>query len=114
MDVTIETAKYILAHYSNLLTPEEQMVLRHHQSLLKLDGADERHYRMYLKIGRLTDKPEVLAYLSNGFEQFAINCAKRVLGEQPDEVYLNLCPNCGKLARTPLAKQCRFCGCDWH
>ena len=24
------------------------------------------------------------------------------------------CPQCGKLARTPQAKQCRHCGFDWH
>src|SRR5215469_2215041 len=25
-----------------------------------------------------------------------------------------LCPYCGKALRTPRAKQCRFCGRDWH
>src|SRR6185312_16298257 len=24
------------------------------------------------------------------------------------------CPCCGKFLRTPNAKQCRFCGADWH
>jgi len=24
------------------------------------------------------------------------------------------CPHCGKRLRTPQAKQCRFCGRDWH
>lgn len=24
------------------------------------------------------------------------------------------CPHCGEQLRTPLAKQCRFCGSDWH
>src|SRR5947209_6282855 len=24
------------------------------------------------------------------------------------------CPSCGKTLRTPQAKQCRFCGADWH
>jgi hypothetical protein len=24
------------------------------------------------------------------------------------------CPQCGKTLRTPKAKQCRFCGADWH
>jgi Fe-S-cluster-containing dehydrogenase component len=24
------------------------------------------------------------------------------------------CPYCGKFLRTPRAKQCRFCGADWH
>ncbi|MBZ5533621.1 MAG: ATP-binding protein [Acidobacteriia bacterium] len=24
------------------------------------------------------------------------------------------CPHCGRPLRTPMAKQCRFCGADWH
>jgi hypothetical protein len=24
------------------------------------------------------------------------------------------CPHCGQPLRTPQAKQCRFCGADWH
>lgn len=31
-----------------------------------------------------------------------------------DKIDLNNCPKCGKTARTPKAKQCRFCRHDWH
>ncbi len=31
-----------------------------------------------------------------------------------NEVFWNLCPMCRKLARTPLAKQCKFCNHTWH
>jgi len=27
---------------------------------------------------------------------------------------LNRCPNCSRIVRTPKARQCRWCGYDWH
>lgn len=34
--------------------------------------------------------------------------------EAPEKVFLNNCPKCNKLARTPYARQCRHCGHSWH
>jgi hypothetical protein len=113
--ITIETADYIIAYYSDLLTPDEKKALRHFRSTTKLEEAkDLRLTRMYLKTGWLSDDPLILNYLSDGYIQFTLNCAKRVLTECPDKVFFNLCQECGKLARTPQAKQCRFCRYDWH
>jgi len=39
--------------------------------------------------------------------------AQRVYDQHKNEI-INLCPACGKLARTPNAQQCRHCGHDWH
>lgn len=40
--------------------------------------------------------------------------AKIMITDYSDKIILNNCPTCKKLARTPKAKQCRFCGFDWH
>lgn len=114
-DITIEKADYIIAYYRDLLTLPERKALRHHVSTLKLEGVDKQSLtRMYLKTGWLTDDPLILNYLREGYTQFILNCAERILHETPEKIFFNLCPNCGKLARTPQAKQCRFCGEDWH
>ena len=60
-----------------------------------------------------TDK-NVLALIENGFEAFKIKVATRIFNEHKHELELNLCPKCNKIARTPKAKQCRFCSHDWH
>lgn len=39
--------------------------------------------------------------------------AQYVLAESRDKIFFNYCPACGKLARTPLARQCR-CGHSWR
>ena len=112
-DITIEKAGYIIAYYSSLLTLREVKALKHYRSTIKMDG-DVRLTRMYLKTGWLSDDPLILNYLSEGYIQFTLNCAERILRDTPEKVFFYLCPNCGKLARTPQARQCRFCGHDWH
>ena len=62
----------------------------------------------------LTTDIEALKLLENGFPEFIKNTATRIYIEHGKELVLNLCTKCGKIARTPEAKQCRFCGNDWH
>jgi len=52
--------------------------------------------------------------LENGIDHFRLSTAERILKEDRDKIYFNNCPKCDELARTPDAKQCRFCGYDWH
>lgn len=52
--------------------------------------------------------------LADGFDGFKMRVAKRIYEEHKHELPLNLCPSCGKIARTPLAKQCRHCLYDWY
>ena len=40
-------------------------------------------------------------------------CA-RIAENHRAEVFANSCPRCGRLPRTPRAKQCFWCGHDWH
>jgi hypothetical protein len=112
--ITLEKANYIIAHYSNLLTSSEQLALRHYRSIIKLENVNDKSTDMYYRIGWLSDNSEILKYLDHGYEQFIVNCFERILKEAPDDVFFNLCPVCNKLARTPDAKQCRWCAHDWH
>ncbi len=110
-----ETANYIITYYSNLLTDNERQALQHCRSTIKLeDDIDGKRTKMYYKTGWLSADPNILGLLENGYEQFAANCAARILNENPNGVYLNNCPVCGRLARTPYAKQCKWCGHNWR
>jgi len=113
--VNKDTARYIITYFSELMTPTEKIALRHQQSLVKLeDSENDNRTKLYYRRGWLSTDADVLNLLSKGSDQFMINCAKHILKDCPEKVFLNLCPACKKLARTPDAKQCRFCGCDWH
>src|SRR5262245_31408112 len=54
----------------------------------------------------LSDDPRVLALTADGLEAFAERIAIRILAEQRDQVFLNYCPKCGGLTRTPKARLC--------
>lgn len=43
-----------------------------------------------------------------------IKIAEILIRDYKDKIFINDCPNCGKLARTPKAKQCRYCRHDWR
>lgn len=56
----------------------------------------------------------VYKLLENGKDVFKQNLTKRIIEEYKNHLLFNYCPKCGELARTPKAKQCRFCKHDWH
>lgn len=114
-----ETVDYILNYFSGLMNEKEALAWRHYSSEYKLshsenqDKIDTRR-KIYLKKGWLTEDKQILSLLENGIEQFRLKTAERILKENRDKINFNNCPKCDELARTPNAKQCRFCGYDWH
>lgn len=64
--------------------------------------------------GWLSDDPEARWLAKDGYDPFVEKTAERILAGDKERVFLNYCPRCHELARTPKAQQCRFCGFDWH
>lgn len=54
---------------------------------------------------------DVREALSEGFEPFLEKVKQRM---QSRKLAINRCPACEKVAQTPKAKQCFWCGHDWH
>lgn len=81
-----------------------------------MDKTDDNAHMRKLLVdkGWITQTPEITQYLKNGYEEFELSVAQRIMEETPDQVFLNHCTKCHTLARTPYARQCRFCGHDWH
>lgn len=111
-----ETQDYIIQHYLHLMSSKEKLAYKHAHSLLKIDQNEDidKIKRVYFKVGWLTKDENALSLLNNGLEKFNEDTATRIMRNHASEIFFNYCPNCGKLARTPTAKQCRFCYCDWH
>jgi hypothetical protein len=108
-----ELAVYIINYYGNLMTAEENAA---HQSILaeyKIERANSPSMTETMQPLVSTD-PKVRALLANGREAFFAGVRDRVLRDHPNEVFLNNCPRCGALAKTPTAKQCRKCFFSWH
>jgi len=108
-----ETTDYIIRYFSNLMTDKEKLALKHQTSTLK--SAENPKFRnIMLQKGWISSNPEITKLLDNGYETFEQNIVRRIMAETPEKVFLNNCPKCDKLARTPYAKQCRYCGYNWH
>lgn len=73
------------------------------------------YYQEFLSLEeKAMQKRLFIAPNANNYEHFKKTMAEKVLREHGDQVFINNCPKCGRLARTPLAKQCRHCRHDWH
>jgi len=112
-----ETAKYIINYFSNLLTVAERIAIKHTHSKYILENSTSDNStltRVYQEKGWLTSDQTVLDLLKDGYDNFELNVAKRIISQSIDKIFFNNCKKCKKLARTPYARQCRHCGYSWH
>jgi len=111
-----EKVEYIINFFNHLLTAEERMAIKHTNSIFKLENGfkSESSQKMFKKLNWITEDKNVLNLLEDGYENFQIKVANRILEQNPEEIFFNECSKCGKLARTPFARQCRYCGNNWH
>jgi len=108
-----ETTDYITNYFGNLMTKNEKLALKHQMSSFK-SNENPQFRKIMIDKGWISSDPEITNLLENGYEVFKQNIVTRIMTETPEKVFFNNCPKCNKLARTPHAKQCRFCGYSWH
>lgn len=109
-----ELTRYVWDHFSDRMTDFERRVglaIIGRQKAAHA-GANIAHL-LSVKWGH-TDDPEVNAALADGPEVFRRRVCTRVLAEGVEEVFVNRCPRCDLVVRTPRACQCFWCGFDWH
>ena len=120
MEHKLDVAYYVVRWYARLMTPVELRAQRHLFAAIKAtrgrsDVEAQREARKSIVHSRfLSDDADVLGLTGAGYEAFVERTAARILDECRSEVFFNRCPKCGGLARTPTARQCRFCAHDWH
>ncbi len=108
-----DKVQYILRYFMDLMTDHEISALKNHMYTSKT--SDNSTLRNIMTERKWIDyNPEIVKLLESGYDEFELFVATRIMDENPEKVIFNNCPKCGKLARTPYAKQCRFCSYDWH
>lgn len=78
----------------------------------KAEHADEKIAALLRQKWSELNQPDVSEALESGLDVFQTRVRKRIVTEHPGVV--NRCPACQRVARTPNAKQCRWCYHDWH
>lgn len=105
-----ELSDYIMQHCRNIMTSEERAALR--RLTVKLDSGFQAVFDPDRERLFQFNNENVNSLVSLGMWKVQEKIANRIYKEHKEVI--NLCPKCNKLARTPNAKQCRYCFYDWH
>lgn len=116
-----DRAWYVFRYYSHLMNEQERAANRHLTGTIKAThGRSDVGAQTEARSGphhlceMLSDEAQVLDLASGGFQAFVLRTGERIIRDHQDKIALNCCPQCGRLARTPTARQCRLCRHDWH
>lgn len=116
-----ELAQYIVRYYGHLMTKDELLAHRHLMGTAKTThGRTDARAQSEARAKRpqfkdlFSDSPAVLELAQDGMEAFVERTAERLMREHAEQIFVNRCLRCGKLARTPRARQCRYCHYSWH
>jgi hypothetical protein len=103
---------YLFHNYCSLMTIAEKGAFKALIAERKAEHSSDT-MKMHLR-GRFgSSDPDVIRLLKGGAREFLIVTRDRILRDHPDEVFLNRCPKCGALARTPQACLCPACNHTW-
>jgi hypothetical protein len=111
-DISPDLIDYIYFYCGSFQTKEEMLAGK--SILYNTKGLSPKTLDFIKSKGWFSDEERIQAMIADGFEALKERVAIRIYQQHKDELNLNYCPKCNKLARTPQAKQCRFCFFDWH
>lgn len=110
-----ELTRYVLAHYGRYCTESEDLALRVLNMRLKAEHAQNPDIQRKLAEHRgLELTPEVQHLVAAGRVPTRLAIRKRLLRDHAADIFLNYCPKCSALCRTPLARMCVACGHSWR
>ena len=113
-DDTILTA-YIWNHYQHLMTDFERKVGSTSIGRTKADNSANPQIAALLRQrwGQ-ADDPAINAALQDGAAIFRRQVRDRLLHTSEDQIFINRCPVCQRIVRTPKARLCVWCGHTWY
>lgn len=109
-----ELAEYAWRLRDRFMTPFERRCFFAGLIREKWAGLDSEQARTYLGQHGALDDIEVNRALLRGFDAFVERTKTRIAREIRRSPYLARCPECARIVATPEARQCLWCGHDWH
>jgi hypothetical protein len=106
-----ELTRYIWGYFQDRMTDFERQV---GLAIIAREKAANAAANVARLLAARYDSPEVIAALADGPDAFRRRVCARLLAEKPGEVFVNQCARCNRIVRTPQARQCFWCGFDWH
>ena len=99
--------EYVWNNYAHLMTQAERFAQK--TGVNDPDSAEqlERHFGADVWSGMRES-------VRDGYPAFRIKVRDRLLREHANAVLIVRCPRCHRIVKTPKARQCLWCGHDWH
>ncbi len=109
-------ARYLWNNYAYLFSPEDRDAMKFFIGQQKALGTENSQLAARIRevFGSGVRGDAVAKLLSEGEDEFRRRACEELLTTRPDQVVVNRCPNCSRIARTPRSQQCLWCGHDWH
>ena len=107
---------YVFKHFHHLMTPLERRTIEYTTPIIK----DSDHWKVKRLYGFLEDRDghvpdeEVIAAFTIPYATRKEIAIDRLISTCTDRIFVNRCPECNRIARTPTARQCMWCHHDWH
>lgn len=96
------------------MTIQEKAAYKSIMAEIKAKNVEGTRQAAMLRRNWISSDPVVKELLVNGPDLFKVCVVERLLRDYPKEVFLNRCPKCQALTRTPRARQCPQFFFDWH
>jgi hypothetical protein len=111
-------ARYVWRHCRHLMTEIERRADLAGMAEIKAAAAEERGStslarEVTQRWGSAGDI-EVRMALGDGFEAFRQRVTYRLLADPAVQAMIKRCPECGRVVRTPQARQCLWCKHVWR
>lgn len=105
--------RYLTDNFARMMTEFERRTYNFAIEREKAKHSDSAADRLPKWLSHEND--DVIQASEAGPEVVRRRIMERLLREQQaGELFINRCPKCNRIVRTPLAKQCLWCGHDWH
>jgi len=108
--------EYVWKHCQHLMTPLELRVGLYSVPIVS-DMDDEKARRIYTACesehGHVDDA-DVIAAFPRDLDLFRLKTRRRLMQDCADKIFVNRCPKCSRIVRSPNAHQCPWCKHDWH
>lgn len=109
-----ELRAYIFNYCGNLFWRNHRLIIALPPELCNAPTANIAIYKFLLQEIKNNRNAEIDDLISGGYDCYKERISEIIYREHWNEIVLNLCPKCKKVARTPKAKQCQFCFHTWH
>lgn len=109
-----ELTRYIWRNYLRFLSPEESLAYKALLGTVKAETATPKMRRRLREHWGHVDDPDVVSMFADGSDAFRDRVRDRILRDHSDAILINRCSECSKIVVTPEARQCLWCGHNWH